>query len=293
MNDAPNKGSSQGAWLNCVDCGSSSYPTHFETLEVHCNHCTHSFDIDLPTKVQPRQLEDAFSGGFSALGTWGKCIAAVASSPDDLLLEQCPSCKNLATVPDSTPIHLSCQACGSVREFPIGEHAIDLIPEGNFTLDMRMGPGRFLSIRTHTDHRVVGIHEDAVCPACDAPVPSFEGEHRCGSCNSLIVAWSRCGKRFFPGMVIKGHINREQLDGWYSLTEAHRLLEEPLKGMKPVMDLLALTPKIIGFGFLFLLLGNGVLFGLFWLLGTFDSSTAPPEPTGQQDPTHERQKDRN
>ncbi len=267
MSDIPNTTESQGVLLNCLDCGSPSYSDHFDTLEVDCNHCNHRFQTTLPTTIESRHRQGALDLGFSALGTWVRSIAAVASNPNNLLLEECPSCKNLVTVPDTMPIHLTCKACGSAREFPIGEHAIDLIPEGTFTLEMRMGPGRYLDIRTHTDHRVVGLGDDAECPACGAPLPNFEGEHRCGSCNSLVLAWSRCGKRFFPGMFMKGHINREKLDGWYSLTEVHRLLEAPLNGMEPVMDLLGHIPKIIGCGFLVVFSMVGGMFGLFWLIG--------------------------
>jgi len=270
MSDIPKIEASRGAVLKCLDCGSSNYPDHFDVLEVDCNHCNHKFQTTLPTTIESRYQQGALDLGFSALGTWVRSIAAVASSPNALLLEECPSCKSVVTVPDTMPIQLSCQACGSVREFPIGEHAVDLIPEGNFSLEMRMGPGRYLDIRTHTDHRVVGLDDDASCPACDAPLPDFEGEHRCGSCDSLIVAWSRCGKRFFPGMVMTGHINRERLDGWYSLNEVHRLLEAPLSGMEPLMDLMGHIPKIIGCVGLILFTMVGGMFGLFWLLGMLD-----------------------
>ena len=68
-------------------------------------------------------------------------------------------------------------------------------------------------------------------------------------------------------MVIKGHINRQPLDGWYALSEVHRLLEPPLRGMDPLMNLMSHIPKIIGFGFLFVFTAIAGIFGLIWLLG--------------------------
>ena len=133
-------------------------------------------------------------------------------------------------------------------------------------MQMRLGLGRFLDIRTETEHRVLGLDDDAVCPACEAPLPVFEGEHRCGSCGSTIVAWSRWGRRFFPGMVIKGHINGQPLDGWYALSEVHRLLEEPLCGMEPLMDVFSQIPTIIARLFLLVFGAVAGLFGLFWVL---------------------------
>jgi len=259
--------SSRASLRTCQRCDSSNYADHFDTLRVPCTHCTHTLELDLPTAVESRHREGALDLGFSALSTWIRGITAVAASPDTLLLEECPKCARLVTVPDTTPIQLTCQSCGDAKTVPIGDHVLDLIPDGRFSLQMRLGPGRFLDIRTHTDHRMVGLDAAATCPACEAPLPGFEGEHRCESCGSAVVAWSRCGQRFFPGMVIKGHINRQPLDGWYALSEVHRLLEPPLRGMDPLMDLMSHIPKIIGFGFLFVFTAIAGIFGLIWLLG--------------------------
>ena len=270
MPDASSDAGSPTSLLKCLDCGASAYGDHFDSLDVECGHCAHAFTVDLPLAVQSRRRQGALDLGFSALTAWTRSIAAIATSPDSLLLEECPACGGIVTVPDTTPVHLSCRACGSVRALPIGEHAIDLIPDGRFQLEMRMGPGRFLEIRTQTDHRVVGLDEDAGCPACGAPIPHFDGEHRCGSCDSLILAWSRCGKRFFPGMIVEGHINRQPLSGWYSLTEVQRRLADPLAGMEPAMAVLADVPKIIGRGARSVLTLVAVMFGLFWMLGMLD-----------------------
>ena len=267
MNDGDGIESNRNALRTCERCGSSNYDEHFDPLRVACNHCAHPLELELPTTPESRHREGALDLGFAALSTWIRGITAVASSPDTLLLEECPKCSNLLTVPDTTPLQLTCQSCGAVATVPIGDHVIDLIPEGRFSLQMRMGPGRYLDIRTETEHRILGLDDDAVCPACEAPLPPFEGEHRCGSCGSTIVAWSRCGRRFFPGMVIKGHINRQPLDGWYALSEVHRLLEEPLRGMEPLMDFFSQIPKIIAGLFLLVFGAVAGLFGLFWVLG--------------------------
>ena len=130
-------------------------------------------------------------------------------------------------------------------------------------MQMRLGPGRFLDIRTETEHRVLRLDDDAVCPGCEASLPFVEGEHRCGSCGSTVVACSRCGRRFFPSMVLRGHINGQPLDGWYALSEVHRLLEEPLCGMEPLMNCFSQIPTIIA-GMLLLVFGAVAgLFGLF------------------------------
>ena len=85
-----------------------------------------------------------------------------------------------------------------VRALPIGEHAADLIPDGRFT-DMRLGPGRpWRSGLKRTIALLVSMKMRAVPPVAH-PFPTSTASIGAAYCDSLILAWSRCAGKRFPG----------------------------------------------------------------------------------------------
>ncbi len=189
---------------------------------------------DLPRDPTPRYFKLGFNP-FAMLGRWRDFARVARETPNQIILGPCERCEMLITLHQEAPVSLVCKSCGGLAERQAGQHIMDLFPQGE--LELRAATGReWFHISWKVEVHIAEQDEPSECPGCGALVPAFVGAGSCPHCEGALEAWSRCGKRFFPGMVVHGNDKGVPCDGWMPLEEALALYEEKHRAMAQAVE---------------------------------------------------------
>ena len=194
-------------------------------MRVACDACSQEQVFEgLPRVPEPRYFKLGLNP-FAMLGQWRDFSRLAGGAPERIILGPCEGCEKLITVHEETPIPLACKSCGGLCERPAGEHIMDLFPKGE--LELKAATGReWFHISWEVDVRIAEQEEPGDCPGCGGSIPPFVGAQDCPHCEGALTAWTRCGKRFLPGMRVNGNDKGVPYDAWMPMEEALALYEE-------------------------------------------------------------------
>jgi hypothetical protein len=200
----------------CTRCGATTEIERFPAIEVRCRSCERTHRVTLETGGRPRAPKLGLKALLLKKGHWQEAFLQ-RQARGEMVVDACPHCEGPLVARQDTPLPFDCAHCGRHEEVRLSEHVVDAMPSASITTSSW---GGLIRLEWEPEHLEAALNEPFRCPSCGGPIPPFEGEARCQHCRAAFYALTACGRRFLPGVWVRGEEEGKKVDGWLPLTEA-------------------------------------------------------------------------